>query len=527
MARWQLGQALFAEGDYQGAAKQLEKLLLLDAAHEAGRRLLARALELIGQVPAALRALEESLVRRPDDLAVRDELVGLLLAIGRFDDALLHAEEAARRAPTDPRRLVTIAELFRQKHLLSQARAQLERAQAMAPESREIADKLRELYLDLGDEAAWERVAGPRDRDYFLTQTHKTLDSSSVRALVAAGGLDAVAERMRAGDFGGARRALVSVGEEARASAAYELLRGELLLLEGDPERAERSFCACVERAADLGVAWNRLGDLAQGRGALREAVGLYKKAILFGPDDANSYEDLGDVLATLGERVEARRMYDAASRRDPEGRAAAKRATLDDPPAIASPATEAAEIASRVGKIGVLGWTPVGGGLSPLEAVAVVGRGDLHFSGNVGPLGQEAGRVALSCLKSRAKELGIEALVATHDLHLHFTDSEFGKDGLSAGLALALAGLSAYRRQPLPGQLAATGEITIHGEVKPVGGIREKLVAAHLGGVRTVILPRQNLREGRELPVELKSRITLLYVATVEEAIDRAWGGK
>jgi ATP-dependent Lon protease len=132
---------------------------------------------------------------------------------------------------------------------------------------------------------------------------------------------------------------------------------------------------------------------------------------------------------------------------------------------------------------------------------------------------------VAFSCLKFKARDLMIGELVASYDLHLHFTDTEVGKDGPSSGLALVLAGVSAYQQRPLRAGLAATGEITIHGEVKPVGGIHEKIVAAHLAGFRTVLMPRRNIKEARELPSEVASKMELVFVDSVAEAIAKAMG--
>ncbi len=514
--RFELGEALFADGDYGGALEEARRALAIDPGHDGARRLFARAGEMAGRLTDAARALEEHLRRRPDDVKARDDLVGLLLSMGRFDDALLHAEEAARAAPDDARRWLTIGDLYRQKGLYPQARQAIERAQKLTPGDPAVAEALRALYLDLGDEAAYERVAGERGRDHYLAQAKRSLAREEVRAAVAAAGLDEAAAALARGEGAACKRALVAADDAARASAAWEYLRGELLLVEGDFDRADKSFRACVARDGAFGTAWNRLGDLAQARDDLREAASLYKKAILFAPDDADAYEDLGDVYATLGEREPAAKMYRAAAEREPAGRAAGKLASLTAGP------DEGAD-APAVGRIGVLGWTPVGGAVSPLEAVAVVGKGELIFSGNVGPRGREAGLVALSCLKTRADELGIAPLVASHDLHLHFTDTEMGKDGSSAGLALVLAGVSAYTHRALRPRLAATGEITIHGEVKPVGGIHEKVVAAHLAGVRTVLLPRRNLREGRALAAELVSKVEIVYVGNVAEAIARA----
>lgn len=517
--RYQLAEVLFGEGQYKLAVKQLEKTISLDPEHGNARRLLAKAYERDGREQEALKALEDMARRDPHDLAARDELMEMLLAMGRIDDALLQAEEASKQAPNDPKRFVTIAELCRMKMLFDRARTALEHAQRLAPEDPAIRENLKELYLDLGDEAASERVAGVRNRSYYVAQTKQALKTERVQRVLGPQMGDA-AKALEAGDVPAAKRALMAASPEVKQSAAYEYLRGEIQLIEGDLERAEKSFNVCVERSSNFGVAWNRLGDLVQSKGALKEAVPYYKKAILFCPDDANAFEDLGDLYATLGDRDEAKKMYAQAEQLDPSSRAGAKKKSLFEP---VKKVGIGLSDEPAVGRIGVLGWTPKGGAVSPLEAVAVSGRGELIFSGNVGPTGKEAGTVAFSCLKARARDLQIDQLVTTNDLHLHFTDTEFGKDGPSSGLALVLAGISAYTQRPLKANLAATGEITIMGEVKPVGGIHEKVVAAHLVGIRTVLLPRRNLREGRDLPDEVAAKMELIYVDSVAEAIEKA----
>jgi ATP-dependent Lon protease len=287
------------------------------------------------------------------------------------------------------------------------------------------------------------------------------------------------------------------------------------MLLEGHYAAAEKDFRAALEQRPDLGLAWNRLGDLAQMKHDLRGALTLYKKAILHGDDDANALEDLGDIHATLGEKEAAEKAYRRAVSKDPLCRAADKLAALTAP--------KLGDDLPAVGKIGVLGWMPTGGAVSPLEAVAVSGKGELIFSGNVGPTGKEAASVAFSVIKARGADLGVDGLVRTFDLHLHFTDTNIGKDGPSAGLALLLAGVSAYTQKPLKPRLAATGELTLHGHVQPVGGIHEKLVAAHLAGIRTVLIPKANLKDARALPREVTSQLELIFVDSVADAIARA----
>lgn len=174
-------------------------------------------------------------------------------------------------------------------------------------------------------------------------------------------------------------------------------------------------------------------------------------------------------------------------------------------------------------GVIGVLGWSPIGGAVSPLEAAAVIGSGQLRFTGNVGDSGREAGLVAHTCLKAMAEVLGIGALVGARDLHLHFTDIELGKDGVSSGLALTLAGAAAFKNQRLAPRLGATGAITLHGEVQRVDGIYEKLVAARLAGLRRVIFPRENREDIEQLPALVRANIELRPVTHLEEALSLA----
>ncbi|XHF22491.1 hypothetical protein NR800_19315 [Corallococcus interemptor] len=227
------------------------------------------------------------------------------------------------------------------------------------------------------------------------------------------------------------------------------------------------------------GAAALRLGDLRLEAGALDEAQALYARA------GAN-----GESLAAAGRDAEV------AERR---------RLLARDLPAA--------------GRVGVLGWHPGGGHVSPLEAVAVPGRGVLRCSGRVGPEGQEAADVAFSVVRARAPALSLGTLTTRYDLHLHYTDTEVGKDGLSSGLALSLAGLSAYTQRPLPARLAVTGELTLNGEVRRVGGVHEKLVAAYLEGMRVVLHPRRNLDDVAALPPEVSGRLRLIAVDSLDEA--------
>lgn len=515
-ARYALAEALFAEGHYAQAISQLEKAVVLAPDDGNVRRLLARSYEKDGKQPRAQSVLEDMVKRDPTDAAAREELVGYYLEQGRIDDALVHAQESLKLAADDVKRHLMFAELLRRRHLNDRARAVLEAAQQRFPENAHVARDLKDVLLALGDEAASERVAGEKSEEYFREQAKAALRNPRLMGLVRDTPLEGVLKQLANGRLADASRALTDASEAIQGTALFHLLRGEAWLLEGRYDAAETHFRSALDLRADLGLAWNRLGDLAQMRHDLRGALSFYKKAILHGEDDANALEDIGDIYATLGERESAEKAYRRAIAKDALSKAAEKLASLTRPPPgdVDAPA---------IGRIGVLGWTPTGGAVSPLEAVAVAGKGELIFSGNVGPTGREAATVAFSVIKARGIDLGVDALVRTFDLHLHFTDTNIGKDGPSSGLALLLAGVSAYTQKPLRPRLAATGELTLHGHVQPVGGIHEKLVAAHLAGVRTVLMPRQNLKDARALPHEVTSQLELIFVDSVADAIARA----
>lgn len=295
-------------------------------------------------------------------------------------------------------------------------------------------------------------------------------------------------------------------------------LRGEILLAEGEREKAEAAYRRCLEDTSALLLASERLGELLLARDAHEEAARAFARAAEGDPVRLGALVALGDARFALGLRDDAAAAYEKALAREPGGPAAERLAML-------RARARAPEDDSRpVGRIGVLGWNPSGGIVSPVEAVAVPGKGELIFSGNVGTTGQEAAKVAYTCLKARAHELGIQSQVLRHDLHLHFADTELAKDGPSSGLALLLAGLSALTTRPLRPALAATGEVTLHGGVKAVGGLHEKLVAACLAGVRTVLVPRKNLLDARALPPEVTTRVGLVFVDSLGEAVGSAF---
>jgi ATP-dependent Lon protease len=181
----------------------------------------------------------------------------------------------------------------------------------------------------------------------------------------------------------------------------------------------------------------------------------------------------------------------------------------------------------SRPGVVTGLAWTETGGDVLYVEATLLPGgKGQLVLTGQLGSVMQESARAALSHVRSRADVLGIAAdTFATHDLHLHVPAGAIPKDGPSAGVTMATAILSAARKTPVTPDVAMTGEITLSGLVLPVGGIKEKALAARRQGVKTMILPAQNEDDLDELSAEARRDMTFRPVSTFEQVVEYALG--
>ncbi|MDB5067876.1 MAG: ATP-dependent protease La [Chloroflexi bacterium] len=169
------------------------------------------------------------------------------------------------------------------------------------------------------------------------------------------------------------------------------------------------------------------------------------------------------------------------------------------------------------------LAWTPVGGEVLSVEAASVPGSGKLTLTGQLGDVMQESARAAITCARLRASSLGLpEDYFARHDLHLHVPAGAVPKDGPSAGVTMTTALVSAATRRPVNRRWAMTGEITLRGLVLPVGGIKEKVLAADRAGLDGVLLPRRNERDMADIPDEVRSRRRLEFVDTIDQVLDR-----
>lgn len=179
-----------------------------------------------------------------------------------------------------------------------------------------------------------------------------------------------------------------------------------------------------------------------------------------------------------------------------------------------------------RVGVSTGLAYTQSGGEVLELEVNLLPGKGHLTLTGQLGDVMKESVQTALSYVKSRAETLGISAkIIAENDVHLHIPAGAIPKDGPSAGIAIATALVSALRGQPVRQDVAMTGEITLHGKVLPVGGLREKILAALRVGVRTVCVPDRNRGAIAELPLSIRRRVDVRFVSTLDEVLAECFG--
>ena len=182
------------------------------------------------------------------------------------------------------------------------------------------------------------------------------------------------------------------------------------------------------------------------------------------------------------------------------------------------------AEEKNQIGQVTGLAWTQVGGELLTIECALTPGKGRVVKTGSLGDVMQESIQTALTVVRSRAKGLGIaDDFHEKHDLHIHVPEGATPKDGPSAGIGMCTALVSALTRIPVRADVAMTGEITLRGRVLPIGGLKEKLLAAHRGGIKTVLIPDENVRDLKEIPDNIKESLDIRPVKWIDEVLDMA----
>ncbi len=182
------------------------------------------------------------------------------------------------------------------------------------------------------------------------------------------------------------------------------------------------------------------------------------------------------------------------------------------------------AEESDQIGQVTGLAWTQVGGELLSLEAAVMPGKGRQIKTGSLGDVMQESISAAMTVVRSRAASLGLPSdFHEQHDVHIHVPEGATPKDGPSAGIGMCTALVSALTRIPVRADVAMTGEITLRGQVLPIGGLKEKLLAAHRGGIRTVIIPHDNLKDLKEIPDNIKEDIEIIPAKWIDEVLQVA----
>ncbi|MGQ0501893.1 MAG: endopeptidase La [Panacagrimonas sp.] len=179
------------------------------------------------------------------------------------------------------------------------------------------------------------------------------------------------------------------------------------------------------------------------------------------------------------------------------------------------------AEERNQIGQVTGLAWTEVGGELLSIETALAPGKGKLTQTGSLGNVMQESIQAALTVVRARAAALGIDAeFYAKNDLHVHVPEGATPKDGPSAGIAMCTALVSVLTSIPVKAEVAMTGEITLRGEVLPIGGLKEKLLAASRGGIRTVLIPHENMKDLEDVPAEVKAELRIEPVRWIEDVL-------
>ena len=181
-------------------------------------------------------------------------------------------------------------------------------------------------------------------------------------------------------------------------------------------------------------------------------------------------------------------------------------------------------EADNEIGLVTGLAWTEVGGDLLQIESTLVPGKGALILTGQLGDVMKESASAALSVVRARTERLGIDLdFLQKHDVHVHVPDGATPKDGPSAGIAMATALVSMLTRIPVRNDVAMTGEITLRGRVSAIGGLKEKLLAALRGGIKTVIIPDENRKDLADIPANVTKGMKIVPVKWIDEVLDLA----
>lgn len=188
----------------------------------------------------------------------------------------------------------------------------------------------------------------------------------------------------------------------------------------------------------------------------------------------------------------------------------------------------EESQLEPEIGIVTGLAWTPVGGDTLSIEVNIMPGKGNFELTGRLGDVMKESARAGISYIRSVSDQYGIEKDFFEHnDIHIHIPEGAVPKDGPSAGITMATAMLSAITKTPVRGDIAMTGEITLRGRVLPIGGLKEKILAAKVKGIQEILVPKKNEKDIQELEAEILEGVTITFVSCMEEVIPKAFVSK
>jgi ATP-dependent Lon protease len=211
-------------------------------------------------------------------------------------------------------------------------------------------------------------------------------------------------------------------------------------------------------------------------------------------------------------------------ARRVAEGKKIPSHITANSLPKYLGPPQYTYGMAEEKDEVGVatgIAWTEAGGDIMPVEVTLMEGKGNLILTGQLGEIMQESAQAALSYARSKAKELGIPNWNFDRlDIHIHVPEGAIPKDGPSAGVTIATALISALSNRPVHKDVAMTGEITLRGRILPIGGVKEKILAAHRAGVKIIVLPKKNKKDLVEIPAKIRKQLKFVFVERMEEVL-------
>jgi len=507
-ARVDFAEALLQAGDAEKrrlAEEQLEKALRLVPGHKNALVLLVSLLSADRRFARASELVQHCLEEGDSDPAIYDALAEVHILEDRLQDALL----ALLTAPPTlerTRSVLTLAEKAKLPWVLTHALRELARLGLAAGEL----DLARRRVAHVLSNHSAETPPLSRGVEFLIGRVKKAF-----RPFAAHAEFQALGVSIRAGDMRSAKRDFTLLPEPMRHGAAF--LKGEILNALLEFAAAERVFERLEQHAELAARAHVRMAELCLHSGArAREAETHYRSAMKLDASRTDAHEGLGDLLLMQGERTLAIAAYESAIATEPGGPCAQKLADL----------RARRSAGEALGGIHALAYHRFGGALSRIEVVALEGSGELIFTGNIRPTSVEAAKVVWSHVRDHASALALTKAPKTHDVHIHYVDTEIEKDGPSAGLAIALAMVSALSGTPLRKDLAATGELTLTGMVRAIGGLHEKLGAAYLSGVQRVLIPRKNALDTQRLPALVRRNVEIVAVESLAEALLLAFEG-